>query len=356
MFRSRPKRPVRIPTLIARITLTASVAMAVGIGVANAQQTQRLQGPQSLALQGQPQLSQPQQQLTQPQQQQFQQNQQLAQPAQGVVGGTVVTTQTTIAAAPMIVTPNSFVDPRTSQILGVPESHCGHVIDLLIRNRMRQQSGAVGTELAPGLLLSGAPSANQFGDLELADVNLVSDGGPGNGPIIQVTVRNAGAFTVGNFQISIVGVLGQIHAHCPTSRGMVTQIPAGTVASFQLQLPASAMAMGFPGQFTAPFDTVVVAVDSFDELMEANELNNVRIIRRGELAPLMPAPVVEVVTSVVTDIAPAPSSPTPPADTAIPSPTEPISPLDGIKFEDLQLESTTPTAAGMAEFFRNSAL
>ena len=296
MFRSRPKRAVRVPTLIARITLTASVAMAVGIGVANAQQTQPLQGQQSLTQQQQPLL------------------------------------------------------------LGVPESHCGHVIDLLITNRMRQQAGAVGAELAPGLLLSRPPSANQFGDLELADVNLVSDGGPGSGPIIQVTVRNAGAFTVGNFQISIVGVLGQIHAHCPTSCGMVTQIPAGTVASFQLQLPASAMAIGFPGQPTAPFDTVVVAVDSFDQLLEANELNNVRIIRRGELVPLLPTPVAEVVTTTVTEVAPAQSSPTPPADTAIPSLTEPTSPSDGIKFEDLQLESTTPTAAGMAEFFRNAEL
>jgi hypothetical protein len=219
---------------------------------------------------------------------------------------------------------------------------------------MRQQSGSVGAELAPGLLLSRPPSANQFGDLELVDVHLVSDGGPGIGPVIQVTVRNTSAISVGNFQISIVGILGQIHAHCPTARGMVTQIPPGAIASFQLQLPASAMAMGFQGQPTAPFDTVVVAIDSFDELLEANELNNVRIIRRGELALLTPAPVAQVVTTTVTSEAPAQIAPTTPVDTAIPSPTEPASPLDGIKFEDLQLESTTPTAAGMAEFFRNA--
>ena len=351
---------MRIPTLIARMTVTASVALAVGIGVVNGQQTQPLQGHPSPAQQAQPQqLQQPlTQQTTQPQpvqpQPQLQPGQQFAQPVQGVVSSTAVTTQTSVAAAPAIVTSTSFADPRTSQILGVPESHCGHVIDLLIRNRMRQQAGAVGAELAPGLLLSQPPSANQFGDLELMDVHLVSDGGPGIGPTIQVTIRNAGSFTVGNFQISIVGVLGQIHAHSPTARGMVTQIPAGTVASFQLQLPASAMLMGFPGQATTPFDTVVVAVDSFDQLMEANELNNVRIIRRNELAPLVPTPVAEVITKTVTEIAPIQSSPATPADTAIPSPAQPASPLDGIKFEDLQLESTTPTAAGMAEFFRNS--
>ena len=354
MFRSRSRRPVRIPTLIVRITLTASVAMAVGAGIANAQQTQPHQGQQAQLTQQQPQPQVSPQQQTAQQQQQFQQQQPLSQSIQGVVSGNAVTTQTTVAAAPTMITSTINPDPRTSQILGVPESHCGHVIDLLIRNRMRQQSGAVGTELAPGLLLSRPPSANQFGDLELVDVYLVTDGGPGIGPVIQVTVQNTSAITVGNFQISIVGVLGQIHAHCPTSRGTVTQIPAGTIVSFQLQLPASAMAMGFQGQPTAPFDTVVVAIDSFDELMEANELNNVRIIRRGELVPLTPAIVTEVVTSTVTPATPPPSAPTTPADTAIPSPTESASPLDGIKFEDLQLESTTPTAAGMAEFFRNA--
>ena len=336
MFRSRSRRPVRFQTLVARFTLTASVALAAGIGVANAQ-----------TLQQQPQ-GQQQQPAPQPQQQ-LQQGQPLAQPTQGVASGSAVATQTTVVAAPTIVAATAFADPRTSQILGVPESHCGHVIDLLIRNRMRQQSGAVGAELAPGLLLSRPPSSNPFGDLELLDVNLVTDGGPGCGPVIQVTVRNNSAVAVGNFQISIVGILGQIHAHCPTARGTVTQIPAGAVAQFQLQLPASAMTIAFQGQPTAPFDTIVTAIDSFDELMEANELNNVRIIRRGELLPLAPLPVSEVVAPAVVPVAPELTTP---ADTAIPSPTEPASPLDGIKLEDLQLESTTPTAAGMTEFFR----
>ena len=339
MFRSRSRRPVRVRTLVARFTLTATVALAVGLGVANGQNLQQPQpGQQAQAA---------------PQPQQLQQGQPVAQPAQGVVSGSAVTVQSTVAAAPTIVTSATFADPRTSQILGVPESHCGHVIDLLIRNRMRQQSGAVGAELAPGLLLSRSPSANQFGDLELVDVLLVTDGGPGCGPVIQVTVRNTSAVAVGDFQISIVGVLGQIHAHCPTVRGTVTQIPAGAVAEFQLQLPASAMTLGFQGQPTSPFDTVVVAIDSFDELLEANELNNVRIIRRVELLPLAPPPAAEVVAPAVVPVAP---EPTVPADTAIPSPTQPDSPLDGIKFEDLQLESTSPTAAGMTEFFRNSGM
>lgn len=354
MFRFRSRRRVQIPTLIARITLTASVAMAVGAGIANAQPTQPQQGQPTQVAQQQPQPAvSPQQQSTQPQPQ-IPQNQPLSQPVEGSAGHNTVTTQTTATAAPTIVMSVNTSEPQTSQILGVPEVHCGHVIDLLIRNHMRQQSGAVGAELAPGRLLSRPPSGHQFGDPELVDVHPVTDGGWGIGPVIQVTVRNTSAISVGSFQISIVGILGQIHGHCPTARGTVTQIPAGSIASFQLQLPASAMVMGFQGQPTAPFDTVVVAIDSFDELMEANELNNVRIIRRGELPLLTPAPVAEVVTTTVTPNAPVTGTPTTPADTATPSPTEPASPLDGIKFEDLQLESTTPTAAGMAEFFRKA--
>lgn len=163
MFQSRSRRPVRLRTVIARFTLTATVALAVGIGVANAQQTQ----PQPQGQQ--PQLAPQQQSLPQ------------APPGQGVVGGSSVTTQTTVAQVPTIVPSAAFADPRASQILGVPESHCGHVIDLLIRNRVRQQTGAVGAELAPGLLLSRPPSSNSFGDLELINVQLVTDGGPESG-------------------------------------------------------------------------------------------------------------------------------------------------------------------------------
>ena len=324
MFRSKSRRRVRFRTLIVRMTLTVSVALAVGIGVAKADQ------------------------LTSPP---------LAQPTSGIASGLGTGLQQSVVAAPAtqaaptIITAATAVNPATSQILGMPQSHCGHVIDLLVRNQMRQQSGAFGSELAPGLMLSAPPASNPLGDLELVAVLLVADGGPGVGPVIEVTVRNNSTVPVGNFQISMVGVLGQIHVHCPTTRGTVTQIPAGAVAPFRLQLPASAMAMGFQGQPAAPFDTLVVAIDSFDELLEANELNNVRIIRRLELQPLAAPPVAEV---VVPAVVPADPETTTTPDTAIPSPAEPSSPLDNIQFENLELETTTPTAAGMTQFFRDS--
>jgi hypothetical protein len=65
-----------------------------------------------------------------------------------------------------------------SQISLCQEFHCEYVIDLLFRNQFRQQSGAIGTELAPGLMLSAPPSATVPGDLELLNVALLSDGSP----------------------------------------------------------------------------------------------------------------------------------------------------------------------------------
>jgi hypothetical protein len=265
----------------------------------------------------------------------------------------------TVAAPTPIAAPIVPAEPL-SQIFACQESHCGHVIDLLIRNRLRQQTGTFGAELAPGLVLSAPPAFPQPGDLELLNVSLVSDGTPAQGPVIQLDIRNNSAVAVGCFQISVAGVLGQIHAHSPTIRGTVSQIGAGCVSQFQLQLPASAMALSLSGQQPVPFDTLVVAIDSFDELLEANELNNVRIIRRVELLPVaVVSPVSgipEVASPAVSPALPDVPATTPPADTAIPSPEQPASPLDSFMLDDGQLETTQPTAAGMVEHFRGTTL
>jgi len=262
-------------------------------------------------------------------------------PAVTVVGSTPV-------AAPFVST-----EPL-SQVFACQESHCGHLIDLLIRNRLRQQTATIGAELAPGLILSAPPSFPPLGDLELLNVSLVADGTPSLGPVIQLDIRNNSAAGVGCFQISVAGILGQIHAQSPTIRGTVSHIPAGAVSQFQLQLPASVMAMGPFGQQPVPFDTIIVAIDSFDELLEADELNNVRIIRRVELLPV--AVVTEVASPAVAPAQPDVPVISPPADTAIPSPEQPASPLDSFMLEDNRLETTQPTAAGMAQHFRTVPL
>lgn len=338
MVRLKSRWRVHLRTAAIHFTLTAAFTLGIAASPAIAQQVLPA-GPQQQIPQTesvtQPQVAQPPGPA----------------PAQVLPEAPLVGTAPSAAVAePALGAIPVITTVSISQVVGCQESHCGHVIDLLIRNRLREQTGAPGAELAPGLILSAPPSVTQFGDLELLSVNFVSDGSSGQGPVIQLEIRNNSTIAVGDFQISIVGVLGQIHAHSPAMRGTVSQVLAGSVAQFQLHLPASAMAMGLPGQQPGPFDTLVVAIDSFDELVEANELNNVRIIRRVELLPMAasqaPAP------AVVQEV-PATA---PPADTAIPSPAQPASPLDSLLLEDGQLETTQPTATGMTEYFRGTAL
>lgn len=251
-------------------------------------------------------------------------------PAFAAVAATTVTT--TVAAS--------------SQISLCQEFHCEYVIDLLFRNQFRQQSGAIGTELAPGLMVSAPPSATVPGDLELLNVALLSDGSPTQGPVVEVIVRNNSQIAVEGFQISVVGVVGQMHAQCPTARGLVSQIAAGSVGQFQMQLPVIEISNGSQAQQPAPFETLVVAIDSFDELLEANELNNVRIIRRAELLAIAGPPM-----SMAQGIPVAPNGlPSSPADMAIPSTPPSLSPLDSLMQEDSGLETTRPTAVGTVQF------
>jgi len=366
-FRVSPHVAIRTTAL--QRTITAAITLVVTANAAMAQHPQQAAPQQAFAqqqqqlpqqvpsdnLQQQPQQysqqpAQPSQHVPQQQGPQYsQQNLQFQQPSnpqqsppflnaesagQGIGPGPAMTplsvmTVTTSAAA-------------SSQISLCQEFDCEYVIDLLFRNQFRQQSGAIGTELAPGLMLSAPPSANLPGDLELLNVALLADGSPTQGPIVEVVVRNNSQVAVESFQISVVGVVGQIHAQCPTSRGLVSCIAAGSVAQFQMQLPVTGISNGSQPQQPAPFDTFVVAIDSFDELLEANELNNVRIVRRAELLAMSAPPM--AVAQGIPGILNGP--PSPPGDTAIPSTPPVLSPLDSLMQEDSRLETTRPTAVG----------
>lgn len=220
---------------------------------------------------------------------------------------------------------------RTSQVLGIPTSYCGHVIDLLMTNRMRQSFGNAGNHAAqvyaPHLSVGLTP-----GDLELLCVRLISDGDSCNGPVFQISVKNNSQIPIGNFRISVVGVLGQIHMHSPTATISVPRIEAGCDLQMHVQLPVNCMLMGVPGQ-QVPFDTLIVAVDSFDELLECDELNNVQILTRADI-PLL---VVETAAPPVT-VESLPAPPVQPVPEAVvpqtPQDTAP-SPLDNIDLDDL---------------------
>ncbi|HIF01332.1 MAG TPA: hypothetical protein EYG03_05890 [Planctomycetes bacterium] len=220
---------------------------------------------------------------------------------------------------------------RTSQVLGIPTSYCGHVIDLLMTNRMRQSFGHAGNHAvqvyAPHLSVGLTP-----GDLELLCVQLISEGDSCNGPVFQISMKNNSQMPIGNFRISVVGVLGQIHMHSPTATIAVPRIEAGCELLVQVQLPVTCMLMGVPGQ-QVPFDTLIVAVDSFDELLECDELNNVQILTRADIPLLV---VVSAAPPVAVESVPAqPAEPAPEAVVPQTPQENAPSPLDNIDLDDL---------------------
>lgn len=212
-------------------------------------------------------------------------------------------------------------DVRRLQVLGIPTSHCGHVIDLMMKNQMRSRLQINGTEQLhlPHLTIGLNP-----GDLELLCIHLVCDGDAQAGPIFQIGMKNNSRVPIGNFRVSLVGVLCQIQPHSPSATVCIPRMEAGEETQIQIQLPVNCMTMG-PLHQQAEFDTVIVALDSHDELLECDELNNVQILKRAEVGllvtqqPVQPLPVAP---------APAPAPPTP-----APAP----SPLDGIDLDKLDL-------------------
>lgn len=223
-----------------------------------------------------------------------------------------------------------LADVRASQLLGMPLSNCQHVIELMMHNRVRGRLGVNGTEQ---LHLPHLSVGLQPGDLQLTDIHLVCDGDHLKGPIFQLGLKNCSNVPIGNFHVSLVGVLCRIQPHSPSATICIPRMEAGEQTQIQIQLPVTCMAMG-PVHQQAAFDTLVVAVDSFDVLLECDELNNVQILRRGEIAVL--APVVQ----------PAPAGPAAPAPQVTPvAPAAPApaperqSPLDEIDLDQLDLGS-----------------
>lgn len=218
--------------------------------------------------------------------------------------------------APLIQTfmqPDNLHELRQSEVLGIPTSSCHNVIDLMMTNRMRQQSNQPGT---PEIHLPHLTVGTKTGDLELICVNLVCDGDHRKGPVFQIGMHNNSSVPIGNFRVSLVGIRGQIHVHSPTTTITIDRMECGEQKHIQVQLPVTCMSLPCAGGPTA-FDSLVVAVDSCDELVECDELNNVQILKRCDIDLLAAEPA-----------APAESIPDPTPDMVAPEESYPLENLD----------------------------
>jgi hypothetical protein len=168
-------------------------------------------------------------------------------------------------------------------------------------------------------------------DLELVGVGMVADLAGDKGPIYRVTIRNNSLVPVHHFRVSLIAVLGTLNAGSPVTTADVGPVAAGAIGHIDIQLPSAVMALGPQGQAAVPFDTLVAAIDSFDELPETNELNNVSTLTRVEIALIETAvqsttaavaPAAAAPSAAVAPAAPAPGGSAPQAQSPAPAPQE----------------------------------
>lgn len=182
---------------------------------------------------------------------------------------------------------------RQHQVLGIPTSYCGHVIELMNSNRHRQQMGMMPEQLhLPHLTVGLNP-----GDLKMLSIQQKTAAGVDCGPTYEMVLENCSNVPIGNFTVSLVAVLGQIDCHSPTTEICIDRMEPHEQKVICLTMPMTAMTMG-PYNQPCRFDTLVVALDSHDMLLECDELNNIFVLKMAEI------PVIEVTTTVAPETQP----------------------------------------------------
>ena len=153
------------------------------------------------------------------------------------------------------------------------------------------------------------------GDLELTSVGMVADGLDDKGPVYRITLRNNSTIAARHFRVSLIATLGEITPTSPVVSMNIEELAAGAVGTIDVQLPHGVMTLGPQGQ-PGPFTTLIAAIDSFDELIETDELNNVATFTRGEIA------VIETTVEAPAAAAAAPATVAPGASAPVAAPAE----------------------------------
>lgn len=227
------------------------------------------------------------------------------------------------------------VGPVPSLLQTSGDSHCQHVLNLLMRYGTSNHAHRLAVPFGNSLVLG-----DTVGDLELVSVTLVDPGSDVAGPTVAVAVRNNSERHVTSFSATAVAVLGRIHPFSPSKTCTIDKICAGETLEIQLQLPIEALAMGRAGANLLAFKKLVIAIDSFDELVECDESNNILVLDRTQI------PVAAAAAPQVQETVPAPEAAIPSTPGAEDAPSEvqpiPVDPtvkntpsIDDIDFDDL---------------------
>ncbi len=176
---------------------------------------------------------------------------------------------------------------------------CDHVIRLVhlhgVNNSVDRCSS--GSMFHPSPFGSAVIPTTEFGDLQIMQVTQVPIDDPACGPRFAIVVQNASTRKVCDFHVSAVAIFGNIHPSSPNATVKVAGINPGEALEVMVQLPIEAFSMGNRNGQVIGFQRLVVAIDSFDELMETNEANNLQAFNSHEI-PVATVVVGEVQSSV----------------------------------------------------------
>ena len=200
-----------------------------------------------------------------------------------------------------------------------------------------------------------------FGDLELVDVDMVSDMNGTAGPVYRVALKNNSHLPVIGVRVSLIAVLGRIDQSSPVVTTVVKEIAAGGIATIDIPMPVAVMQLG-PATAPVPFETLVASIDSFNELPETNEFNNVVTVVRTAIDVIETAQTTTTTTTVAAGApaaiaAPAPAVAAPaaveaaPMGAAAPAPMGEVAPMAAAgnpqdkALENLNLDNVENAAA-----------
>ncbi len=182
--------------------------------------------------------------------------------------------------------------PQMNQSTG----RCDHVISMMLKhgvNNRFDRSEASRLLQSTSTLLNGLPPS-ELGDLDLVQVSQLASAA-NCGPRIAVQLMNRSHRKVERFHVTAVAVLGHICPDSPSATFEVAELEAGAILEVQLQLPIEAFAMGNRNGTPLGFQTLVVAIDSFDALLESDESNNIRAWSASDLPVEQPVAVTQAV-------------------------------------------------------------
>ena len=163
----------------------------------------------------------------------------------------------------------------TSQVL-YGGTRCDHVIHMILRDGVNNRHEICNTLVQRGPLGIARVSACELGDLQILQVHRLEQVKPACGPRFAIVIENKSTRRVSDFHVTAVAVFGRIHPFSPNTTIQVDEIAAGEALEIQLQLPIDALSMGNRNGRVLGFQRLVIAIDSYDELVESNEANNLK--------------------------------------------------------------------------------